>query len=425
MLAAMAACAVAAPHVAHAQEARLGLEAGWARRFPPSGTDAVQASYALAGLAADLRTAFGSGAWGSVAGGRALDGGGSDWTSATVGGEGWVRVRGPLDLGFALEGYGFRVEEPYTYRALAALVRPRVRLRLGPAHLLGHVEAGGGHSVIEADVSQVERVTRNRLQRTGATPRVRRAETDLWQRSAGAELRVRTGALVWAAGAAWSGTRAGEWRRGHASVGGSIAGTLWQAFASSWAGPAGDEVTGGLVLHVPLNGRWSARASGLRTDPDPLVRTTAASQGGLMLRWDALTSGTPPAPLYALGASTEGGTSVTFRVPAGAARTLALVGDFTDWSPVPMVRAGDVWSAEVRVRPGVYHFGFLADGEWFLPAEGVPGRVSDEWGRENGTLVVPRADADPVAGVTTSRAEGPSSTEKEARASSGPGEGAR
>ena len=38
--------------------------------------------------------------------------------------------------------------------------------------------------------------------------------------------------------------------------------------------------------------------------------------------------------------------------------------------------------------PGVYHFGFRVDGEWYVP-EDAPGRVSDGYGQVNATLVVP------------------------------------
>lgn len=43
---------------------------------------------------------------------------------------------------------------------------------------------------------------------------------------------------------------------------------------------------------------------------------------------------------------------------------------------------------EIPVESGAHHFGFLVDGEWFVP-ETATGRVSDEWGRVNATLLVP------------------------------------
>ncbi|MEZ4417727.1 MAG: glycogen-binding domain-containing protein [Gemmatimonadota bacterium] len=417
---------VSLPSSGTAQEGRIGFEAGWARRFPPSGTDAVQASYALAGLSADYRTALGSGAWLSVVGGRALDDVGSDWGSVSFGSEGWWTPVGRLDLGTTLDGYGFAVDEPYTYRAWAGTVRPRLRVRAGRLHLLAHVEAGGGHSRIEARITDTDRITRNRLDRAGDTPLIRRAENDLWHRAWGGEVRLLSGPVLWSAGATGYDTRAGRWRRASGSVAGALLGTVWQAFVSSWSGPAGDELTGGLLFQVPLGGSWSARASGLRTEPDPLVHTSGAPQGGLILRWDGLRFAAPATPIYAVEGEPHGERAATFRLEADDAATVELVGDFSDWSPVPMQRDGDTWTARVGVRPGLYHFGFLVDGEWYLPEKGVPGRVSDEWGRENGTLVVPGRDDETMEDDVTDRAARSSSGQEKGLPGAGcPGADAR
>jgi hypothetical protein len=56
-----------------------------------------------------------------------------------------------------------------------------------------------------------------------------------------------------------------------------------------------------------------------------------------------------------------------------------------------MRKRGGSWVAEVKLPPGLYHFGFLVDGEWFVP-EHAPGRVNDEFGRTNATLIVPAGD---------------------------------
>lgn len=41
-----------------------------------------------------------------------------------------------------------------------------------------------------------------------------------------------------------------------------------------------------------------------------------------------------------------------------------------------MTREGEAWVARVRVKPGLYHYGFLVDGEWHVP-EHAPGKVAD------------------------------------------------
>ena len=64
-----------------------------------------------------------------------------------------------------------------------------------------------------------------------------------------------------------------------------------------------------------------------------------------------------------------------------------MIGDFSDWEPLEMQRQGNAWLARVPIEPGIYHFGFLVDGEWYVP-ENATGKVTDDFGRLNATLVV-------------------------------------
>ena len=65
-----------------------------------------------------------------------------------------------------------------------------------------------------------------------------------------------------------------------------------------------------------------------------------------------------------------------------------VAGDFTEWEPVPMERAGGRWRWTGALEPGVYHFSFVsADGEWFVPAD-YPGRQDDGMGGHVAVLVV-------------------------------------
>ncbi len=60
-----------------------------------------------------------------------------------------------------------------------------------------------------------------------------------------------------------------------------------------------------------------------------------------------------------------------------------------DWPGAPSHgprRSGLV--LEIELAAGTYHFGFLVDGEWFVP-EATRGQVSDDWGQMNATIVVP------------------------------------
>ena len=41
-----------------------------------------------------------------------------------------------------------------------------------------------------------------------------------------------------------------------------------------------------------------------------------------------------------------------------------LVGDFTEWRPLPMRRHGKVFSVTVAVPPGKHEYKFIMDGHW-------------------------------------------------------------
>jgi hypothetical protein len=71
----------------------------------------------------------------------------------------------------------------------------------------------------------------------------------------------------------------------------------------------------------------------------------------------------------------------------GAAPSVA--GEFSEWRPTTMTRAGDVWILDLPLESGVYRFSFVsASGEWFVP-ERYPGRIDDGFGGWVALLVVP------------------------------------
>ena len=81
--------------------------------------------------------------------------------------------------------------------------------------------------------------------------------------------------------------------------------------------------------------------------------------------------------------------AVAIRLPLSAAEEAPFVlGDFTEWQPVPMVRNGEFWEVRLDIPSGVYHYGFrTAAGDWLLP-ESLP-RADDGMGGESAVLVVP------------------------------------
>ncbi len=64
------------------------------------------------------------------------------------------------------------------------------------------------------------------------------------------------------------------------------------------------------------------------------------------------------------------------------ASSVTVVGDFNDWDPAgprsgPTGRAG-VWTVELRLKPGRYHYTFLLDGRrWAARPGGAPAAESD------------------------------------------------
>lgn len=88
-------------------------------------------------------------------------------------------------------------------------------------------------------------------------------------------------------------------------------------------------------------------------------------------------------------AGVRAGDSVTVRVRVREARTVAIAGDWSAWSPIPLRRLGnDVWEGRFAIAPGTYRFNLLVDGtRWMVP----PGIavITDDLGGTAGLLVVP------------------------------------
>ncbi len=76
-------------------------------------------------------------------------------------------------------------------------------------------------------------------------------------------------------------------------------------------------------------------------------------------------------------------------VRTSAAATVEVAGDFTDWQPVALRRAGeDMWEHVLRISSGVHRLNVRIDGgKWTAPAG--TSRVEDEFGGEVGIVAVP------------------------------------
>jgi hypothetical protein len=355
----------------HAQDTRVYVDAGVSHARPPADVRADPATYALLGG----RLAAGP-AYASLYGGLAMDVGSADWVGGSLGATARAMTAGPLDL--SLTGFlaAFSMGDPTPYRAITARIIPEARVRAGAASVVLRGYGGAGRSeVTDPSLDPPADV-----------------ETDLWMYGGGAEYSIPAGRTQLRTGAEAYGTASGGYYAAYAGSLGSLplgrhGNAFWSLLLKLWDTPGGGEVELSLSLNVPLTSAWSAESALGRSGPDPLLGSPAGVDGSLLIRWSAALSPAEPPPLYRLSHGSDGETVVLFRLEFDGAEAVSVIGDFSDWEPVAMTRRGDVWVVRVPVRPGLYHFGFLVDGRWHVP-EDAPGRVTDEFGRSNATLVV-------------------------------------
>lgn len=66
-------------------------------------------------------------------------------------------------------------------------------------------------------------------------------------------------------------------------------------------------------------------------------------------------------------AAAAGEDEVLFVMPAPNAKSVAVVGNFNNWSPTPLSDPdGDgIWTARIPLPPGRYEYAFVVDGHWW------------------------------------------------------------
>ena len=341
------------------------MEAGASHARPPAGVEAEAATYALLGGRALAGPAFAS-----VYGGLALDPDVANWVGAGLG----VGLRSAMRgrrRSVALTGLlsAFTMGDPTPYEAISARLIPEARFSWDGRSLI--VRGYGG--IGESEVTD-----------RGTSPPAALV-SDLWMLGGGLELNTTAGrTLVWAGAEAFE-TAGGTYLTAYAGSGGFWGPTRWNLGLRVWETPGDPELELALTLAVPLRSGWSMEASAGRSGPDPLLNSPAGVDGSVVVAWKAIDTGETP-PVYTLAGGDSG--TVVFRLKRNGAKTVSLMGDFSGWQPIAMSREGSIWLARVPVEPGLYHFGFLIDGDWYVP-ENAPGKVTDDFGRVNATLVVP------------------------------------
>ncbi|HEV2148009.1 MAG TPA: glycogen-binding domain-containing protein [Longimicrobiaceae bacterium] len=323
----------------------------------------------------------GHGRWTYLAGGTDLGSLGLSWGAGGLGGRLGLLRRGDWELGVNLGGhlYGYSeshyqvnvggrlvdVEEEADWGATLEAVptvslrgeRLEVELRSGVVQTMGPFEGellavaaydGGARVAVTPSAGvQLEGVGRYMHFPEGGYP------------YAGGSLRLSRGpGAVWAFGGSWfADTTALPAPQLGYGVGASVSVGRGVEVTAGWQ----QESSEPLYLSAPRR-TWNVRVSRTLGRPAPLSAVL------------------PPVPA-------EG--TVAIRLPASAAESPpSVLGDFTEWKPVPMVRSGEFWVVHLPISSGVYHYGFrTAKGEWVLPPS--VRRVDDGMGGESAVLVVP------------------------------------
>lgn len=138
---------------------------------------------------------------------------------------------------------------------------------------------------------------------------------------------------------------------------------------------------------------WRAQEIRLRVRP-VYALAAAAVLAAVLVTGGALLDGVL-SPLAAPSASAPpadaqaGAIYVQFRLEAGSASNVALAGSFSDWQPTHgMQQSVDgVWTILVPLPPGVHDYGFIIDGERWVPDPYAP-QVDDGFGGVNSRLTV-------------------------------------
>jgi len=370
-----------APPAAAGQSGSLLLDAGFSYSLPPASVEAEATPYLFLGARLGVPLAEKL-AWSlSGATGLSLASAGSSWGAIATGATAALPLNRSVFIDLYLGGEAFLVGDPDPYRAAIGETEPALRLELGPTTLRAVGYGGLGRSEVRV-ANPVATGDGSGTRRPGAD-----YVSDLWSWGGrfeayhllrATQLRFRVEAYT---------APQGDYYGGGAGIGFAALGSRWDADLGVWETPDGSEVQFGIRLLLPAGRDLTLLANGGRYAPDPLLDTPAAGSAGAIASWTVTRFGGPEPALYRI----EGGSPpvVRFRLKASEASVVQLTGDLTDWQPVAMRRTDDGWELRLAVEPGLYRFGFLVDGEWYLPEE-ADGRTTDDWGKEQATLLVPQ-----------------------------------
>jgi hypothetical protein len=151
------------------------------------------------------------------------------------------------------------------------------------------------------------------------------------------------------------------------------------------------------VRAEPRPRTWRAALAGLVRPREVWISplgglAMAAGVALLMVSVAVFSPGRPGLPVAGPAAGIDTLTPVQFVLVAPAARSVALVGDFTDWAldAVPLRRdsAAGVWEVTVPLAPGRYRYTFLVNGESWVADPAAPATGEDDFGRPSSIITV-------------------------------------
>lgn len=134
-------------------------------------------------------------------------------------------------------------------------------------------------------------------------------------------------------------------------------------------------------------------------DPGIDARVLDTIRGGARRRhlpWSQLAGAAlAAAVLLALLVGKPGGLGtrhVRLQLSAPASSHVAVVGDFNDWNPAgtPLRPTSDpgVWTVELRLKPGRYHYAFLLDGRRWVRDPAEPPNAESDFGAPTSVITV-------------------------------------
>jgi hypothetical protein len=146
-----------------------------------------------------------------------------------------------------------------------------------------------------------------------------------------------------------------------------------------------------------LNDRVALVSSGGRQPANPargLAARTFGMMGFVLAYWPIPKGVVPVAPTRAAlvrgfemrPAAATGMQKIVIRV--GGVETVDVMGDFSDWNPLTLVRRGrDLWELSIPLSPGAHQINLRVDGGPWIAPPGLP-TMRDSFSGEVGMLVV-------------------------------------